>query len=144
MTQRTRWMMAVWLLAASGCGSGALEPQPLPLDHAECASCRMMISSLDHAAQAVAPGEEPRFYDDRGCLAKDVASLPPDARLFVQLDAGAGWIEAGAAFFAFATNAKTPMGYGVTAFRTEAEAARVDRAGRARRWPEVVEEIKGS
>ena len=104
----------------------------------------MMISSLDHAAQAVAPGEEPRFYDDRGCLAKDVASLPSDARLFVQLDTGAGWIEASAAFFAFPTNVKTPMGYGVTAFRTEAEAARVDRGGRARKWAEVVGEIKGS
>lgn len=134
-------MMAAWLLATPGCGSAALEPQPLPLDHVECASCRMLISSLDDAAQAVAPGEKPRFYDDRGCLAKDAASLPSGARLFVQLDAGAGWIEAGAAFFAFPTGARTPMGYGVTAFRTEAESSRADHAGRARRWAEVVREV---
>jgi copper chaperone NosL len=102
----------------------------------------MMISTLDHAAQAVAPGEEPRFYDDRGCLAKDAASLPSGARFFVQRNGGAGWIDASAAFFASPTNARTPMGYGITAFRTEAEASRADRDGRARRWAEVVREIK--
>lgn len=104
----------------------------------------MMISSLNDAAQAVAPGEQPRFYDDRGCLAKDAASLPSGARLFVQLNGAAGWIEASEAFFASPTSARTPMGYGVTAFRTEAEASRADRGGRARRWAEVVTEIKGS
>ena len=101
----------------------------------------MMISELTHAAQAVAPGDEPRFYDDRGCLAKDAASLPADARLFVQLDGGSGWIEADQAFFAFPADARTPMGYGVTAFRTGAEASRADRNGRALRWADVVREI---
>ena len=102
----------------------------------------MLISSLDDAAQAVAPGEEPRFYDDRGCLAKDAAVLPSGTRLFVQLDAGAGWIDSSEAFFAFSTSTRTPMGYGVTAFRTESEASGADRGGRARRWVEVVREIK--
>lgn len=100
----------------------------------------MMISDAAHAAQALIPGEEPRFYDDRGCVAKD-AALPADARLFVQLDGGAGWIEAGDAFFAFPADARTPMGYGVTAFRTAPEASRADRHGRALRWADVVREI---
>jgi copper chaperone NosL len=104
----------------------------------------MMISEPAHAAQAVAPNEEPRFYDDRGCLAKDAASLPADARLFVQLDRGAGWIDVREAFFAFPEGARTPMGYGVTAFRTEAEAARADRNTRARRWADVVRELEQS
>lgn len=103
-----------------------------------------MISDLAHAAQAVAPGEEPRFYDDRGCLAQDAASLPAGARLFVQLDGGTGWIEARDAFFAFPAGARTPMGYGVTAFRTEAGAARADRDGRARRWDDVVRDLEAS
>ena len=101
----------------------------------------MIISSLDDAAQAVAPGEEPRFYDDRGCLAKDAPSLPPEARLFVQLNGGTGWVDASVAFFATPTGARTPMGYGVTAFRTEAEASGADRAGRAHRWADVVREV---
>jgi copper chaperone NosL len=104
----------------------------------------MMISDLAHAAQAVASGEEPRFYDDRGCLAKDARALAADARLFVQLDGGAGWIAAHEAFFAFPASARTPMGYGVTAFRDEAAASRADRAGRAWRWSDVVKELAGS
>lgn len=102
------------------------------------------MSALAHAAQAVAPNEEPRFYDDRGCLAKDVPALPADARLFVQLDGGAGWIDVRDAFFAFPEGAQTPMGYGVTAFRTETEARRADRAGRALRWAEVIKELEQS
>jgi copper chaperone NosL len=101
----------------------------------------MLISSLDHAAQAVAPGEEPRFYDDRGCLATDAASLPAGSRLFVQLDGGAGWIDAAEAFFAFPADARTPMGYGVTAFPTESDAARADRDGRALRWADVLDRL---
>ncbi|MBY0493419.1 MAG: hypothetical protein K2Y23_04340 [Cyanobacteria bacterium] len=104
----------------------------------------MLISSSAHAAQAVAAGEEPRFYDDRGCLAKDAASLPSGARLFVQLDGEAGWIETDKAFFAFSATARTPMSYGVTAFRTEAAASSADRGGRAIRWADVVREIRGS
>jgi copper chaperone NosL len=101
----------------------------------------MLISRVDDAAQAVVPGQEPRFYDDRGCLAKDAPSLPSGARLFVQLDRGAGWIDAGEAFFAFPDGARTPMAYGVTAFRTEAEASRADRDGRALLWTDVVRRV---
>jgi copper chaperone NosL len=101
-----------------------------------------LISEQAHAAQAVAPGQEPRFYDDRGCLAKDAGSLPPDARLFVQLDRGAGWVDVRDAYFAFPADARTPMGYGVTAFRSEPEATRADRAGRAWRWADVTRELE--
>jgi copper chaperone NosL len=102
----------------------------------------MIVSDLAHAAQAVARGEEPRFYDDRGCLAKDVTALSAGARLFVQLDRGAGWIDVREAWFAVPAGARTPMGYGVTAFRTEADAARVDRNNRARRWTDMVRELE--
>ena len=33
-----------------------------------CAFCRMTVSDARFAAQLVAPGEEPRFFDDLGCL----------------------------------------------------------------------------
>jgi hypothetical protein len=129
------------VLMSAGCRAGALEPQPLPLDSVDCARCKMMISDLKHAAQAVAPGAEPRFYDDRGCLANDAASLPAGARLFVQLDGGQGWIDVNDAAFAVPPDARTPMGYGVTAFRDAAAAARADRSGRALTWPAVVKEL---
>jgi copper chaperone NosL len=135
-------MAFAWLTATIGCATGSLAPQPLPLDRVNCARCGMLVSRIDNAAQAVAPGIEPRFYDDRGCLAADVSALPPGAKLFVQLDGGAGWIEAGDAAFAFPAGLSTPMGYGVTAFRTAGEAARADRTGTARKWTDVVSEVK--
>jgi copper chaperone NosL len=101
----------------------------------------MMISDGAHAAQAVTRGEEPRFYDDRGCLAQDAARLPDTARLFVQLDGGKGWIDVRDAFFALPRDARTPMGHGVSAFRNEGNARRADRGGRALRWEAVVREL---
>lgn len=45
-------------------------PPPAPLDTANeaCRHCRMMVSDARFAAQLVAPGEEPLFFDDVGCL----------------------------------------------------------------------------
>lgn len=125
----------------SACGSGSLEPHSLPFDSVNCARCGMMISDVPHAAQAVTQTEEPRFYDDRGCLAQDAARLPAGARLFVQLDGGTGWVDVREAFFAFPSDTRTPMGYGLTAFRNEANARRADRSGRALRWEAVVREV---
>jgi len=102
----------------------------------------MMISDLAHAAQAVAPGEEPRFYDDRGCLAKDSASLPAGAKLYVQLEGGKGWVDVHDAFFAYPDGLRTPMGYGVTAFLTAEGASKADRQRRALRWDEVVRQVR--
>lgn len=101
----------------------------------------MMVSDPAHTAQAVVPNAEPRFYDDRGCLAQDASTLPADATLFVQLDGGAGWIDVHLAFFAFPAGERTPMGHGLTAFRSEDEAARADSDRRARQWNDVVREI---
>jgi hypothetical protein len=102
----------------------------------------MLVSRLDDAAQVVAPDVEPKFYDDRGCLAADVDAGGTGAQLYVQLDGGTGWIEVDDAVFAFPAGFRTPMGYGVTAFRTAAEAAKADREGAARTWSEVVKEVR--
>ena len=50
-----------------------------------CAFCRMTISDPNLAAEIVAPGEEPRMYDDIGCLANDLRQRPAPAegRAFV-------------------------------------------------------------
>jgi copper chaperone NosL len=144
MANAKRTVVSLCALATLACGGGSLAPQPLPLDTVNCARCRMLVSELAHAAQATAPNEEPRFYDDRGCLAHDARTLPQAARLFVQLDGGAGWIDVQQAYFAFPEGARTPMGYGVTAFRTEVDASRADRAGRALRWADVLRELDAS
>jgi copper chaperone NosL len=129
-------------IAAVSCGATSLEPQALPLDRVECSRCGMLISQMQHAAQAVVPGGEARFYDDRGCLAADAPSLPAGARLFAQLHGGSGWIDVAEASFAFPASYQTPMSYGLTAFRTAAEAANADRNGHSVRWGEVVRQLE--
>ena len=132
-----------WLfLAVTACGSGSVEPRPLPLDSVNCSRCTMIVSEPTHAAQAVIPGEEPRFYDDRGCLAEHAPTLPREARLFVQADGAGGWIDVHEAFFAFPADLRTPMGHGVTAFRNQEDAVRHDRGGRTLRWADVVREVR--
>jgi copper chaperone NosL len=141
MTRWIRLLIAVAAMAMASCSSGTLEPQPLALDVHNCAQCGMLISELSDAAQAVAPGEDARFYDDRGCLARDATRLPASARLFVQHDGGAGWVDVHEAFFAFPKDARTPMGYGLTAFRTKEAAAAGDREGRALSWADARAEV---
>ena len=58
--------LAVVLLAA--CGDGTQGPAPLDTKNDACAWCRMSVSDLRFAAQLTAPGHEPKFFDDAGCL----------------------------------------------------------------------------
>jgi copper chaperone NosL len=94
----------------------------------------MIVSSEKNAAQLLSAGEDPRFYDDIGCLARDREGRPEGARLYVR---GAGpdeWLPVEGSWFAHPPGLATPMGYGIAAFGSEAAARAVDRAGRARRW----------
>jgi copper chaperone NosL len=101
----------------------------------------MLISSAAGAGQALVVGEETRFYDDVGCLAKDAARLTAQARLFVQATNGAGWVDVESLWFAKPAAIQTPMGYGLAAYASEAGARGADRTGDAMRWEEVVRRL---
>jgi copper chaperone NosL len=64
------------LLALLHC-AGA-EPAPAPLDAKNdlCRVCRMPVSDPHLAAELVAPGEEPLFFDDIGCLRDHLGRSP--------------------------------------------------------------------
>jgi hypothetical protein len=104
----------------------------------------MLISTTANAAEALVQGEDARFYDDIGCLAKDPTALGASTERFVRLANRTGWAATESAWFALAPGANTPMAHGVFAFATEAEARAGDRAGRARKWDEIVREMGGS
>jgi copper chaperone NosL len=133
------WIALALLTAA--CGSGRLEPVPLPLDRASCAACGMLISDPRAAAQAVVAGEDPRFYDDIGCAASDRSLPRTKAQIYVSAGSGARWIKAEAAFFARVPDLRTPMGYGVAAFPTRPQAQTSDSQGRARAWSEIQSDL---
>lgn len=125
-----------------GCGVRPLRPEPLPVGQVTCSLCGMVVSLETQSAQWIAAGEEPRFYDDIGCLATDPWTAPGRSARFVHV-AGA-WSPAEASFYARPPGASTPMGYGAVAFTTREEAASRDAQGRSRTWVELVAELRAS
>jgi copper chaperone NosL len=93
------------------CGGGALAPASLQAGLA-CSHCRMTIVDPRLAAQIVAPGEEPRFFDDIGCLARHLADHPAaaDARAYVADHVSGAWVPANDAVYSRAASLDTPMG----------------------------------
>lgn len=119
-------------------GSSACAGLPEPVDVSQsdaCTFCRMAVSDPHVAAQIVARGEEPRFFDDIGCLAgwlKD-ARAADGAIAFVADHRTGKWALAETAVYTKPLRFSTPMGSGIIA---HADAASRDddpaaRGGRA-------------
>lgn len=73
-------------LALSGCRSADLTPAELDTGHATCSYCRMGVTDQRFASQLLVPGDDPRFFDDLGCLSHylaETADLPPGTRIYV-------------------------------------------------------------
>lgn len=73
----TRTLLLILTLVAA-CAAGDLQPAR-PDASAACAACRMMVTDLRFAGQLVARGEEPRFFDDIGCMRKHLAAHRAEA-----------------------------------------------------------------
>jgi copper chaperone NosL len=107
-------ILAVCLLVVVSVACGAA-PQPAALDtrNDTCGACRMTVSSVKFAAQVVAPGEEPVFFDDLGCFSRylrDRGDLPRGAVGFVADHRTGEWVPAGSAVFSRVLSLETPMG----------------------------------
>lgn len=96
--------------AASACQPGVPTPASLQPGTA-CSTCRMTVIEPKLASQLVAPGEEPRFFDDLGCLTGYLAAHPsgPDGRAFVADHTTGAWIDAARAVYSRAGTIPTPM-----------------------------------
>ena len=78
----------------------------------------MSVSTQIFAAQVVAPGEEPKFFDDIGCLSawlRAGASIPAGGRAFVADHRTRAWVPAAAAVYTRVPGLETPMGSGLIA-----------------------------
>jgi hypothetical protein len=108
--------MALFLmtLLTAACADRSLEPESLDLDRVACAQCRMLISRLYHAAQAVYADADTRFYDDVGCLATDDEARAGRYQFYVHT-AVSQWTDVADARFVLGSGARTPMGYDVIA-----------------------------
>jgi copper chaperone NosL len=106
---------AALILAACGRATG---PAPLDTANDSCAHCRMAVSDRHFAAQIVAPGEEPLFFDDIGCLRdflKEAASLHEGAEAYVADHLTGDWVEAAHAIYTVNGSIQTPMASGLMA-----------------------------
>ncbi len=102
------------------CAGGSPGPAALEVGRDTCAYCRMTVLDRRLAAQLVAPGEEPRFFDDIGCLANDLRNtraLPSGAVTYVAEHRTGDWVPAAEAVYTRAGSLSTPMGSGMIAHR---------------------------
>lgn len=104
--------LAPLALALAACSRGPAEPAALDTRNDACAHCRMATSDARFAAQVVAPGEEPRFFDDVGCLRDWLAKGPPLPRgavTFVADHRTRSWVRAARAVYTQQVSLPTPM-----------------------------------
>lgn len=109
-------MKGALAIAAAGallaCSRGPARPGTLDTRNDACAHCRMAVSDARFAAQLAAPGEEPRFFDDLGCLRDWLRAqprLPRGAAAFVADHRTREWVRAAAAAYTRNPGLQTPM-----------------------------------
>ena len=102
----------VFASVLAGCGRGTVAPAQPDTRHDACGWCRMAVSDLRFAAQLVAPSEEPRFFDDIGCLATFLKSGGAPARgqvAWVADHRTKQWVRASSAVYTKVPGLLTPM-----------------------------------
>jgi len=118
-------LLAIASAMGASCASGPPAPAPLDPANTQCRFCRMVVSDVHFAAQLVAPGAEPEFFDDIGCLRNHLtkSGIPGDAIAYVADHQTGEWTPAVTALYSRITTGSTPMGGGVIAHRDAASRA---------------------
>jgi copper chaperone NosL len=110
------------IVVCVACTTSAPRPEPLDTKNDLCSTCRMTVSDRLLAAQVLVPGDEPRFFDDLGCLSQYLAAHPPSrgAAVFVADHRTGEWTPASQAVFSRMARRSTPMASGFVAHATAA------------------------
>ena len=120
---RTVRAIALAVVCAAGCAAGAPPAATLDTRNEPCRFCRMVISDQAFASQIVAPGQEPKFFDDFGCLRSFLDGAPKIAAgsvTYVADHRTRAWVRADAAVFVEAVSVTAPMGSRVLAYASTA------------------------
>ena len=115
----------------AGCTGGPAGPAQPDTKHDACGWCRMAVTDLRFAAQLVAPSEEPRFFDDIGCLATFLKAGGAPARgqiAYVADHRTKQWVRASAALYTKVPGLLTPMNSFLVAHADAASRAADDSA----------------
>ena len=116
------------LVGLAGCASEAPGPAALDTRNERCRFCHMAVSDVRTAGQIVAPGEEPLFFDDLGCLASYLAAqkdTPRGVAVYVADHRTKAWVPAATAVYARVDGLDTPMASHLVA-HADTESRRAD------------------
>ena len=109
-------------LSNFGCVGETNAPPKIRYGQEACSECKMVIAEERFAASLTDQGGSVFKFDDIGCLLtfmKKQNVLPESA--WVHDESSGSWMDARGAFYAFSSEI-SPMGYGILAFRSMAEA----------------------
>lgn len=114
-------MSVIATVLVLACSAGTPRPIEPALGQEPCAFCRMVVGDLHTAAQLQAPGAEPLFFDDLGCLLDHLAAAPPvpGAIAFVTDHRTGAWLPAAKAVYSHVPGLTTPMASSLVAHRDE-------------------------
>ena len=119
----------VGALLSNGCSARAGGPPAIVVDRTACSHCSMFVSEPVYAAAYQAGGNEPRVFDDIGCMLDAIRREPASPlTIWLQDAGGRGWIAAAGATVVASPQLRTPMGGGLLAY---ADAAAADEAAAA-------------
>lgn len=112
MIRRACLLCAAMAAALLSCAAGDAPPAALDTRNDTCRFCRMPVSEARLASQLAARAEEPRFFDDIGCLRdflKEAGALPAGSIAYVADHRTGAWARASKAAFSRCPDLATPM-----------------------------------
>ncbi len=125
-----RWLSLVAIPVLAACSPAIPPPAQLDTKTENCAFCRMTVSDRHFAAQIVARGEEPLFFDDLGCLHGYLGEKNITGRrvmVYVADHRSGDWAPASSALFSRQAALETPMASHLIAHAND-ESLRLDPA----------------
>jgi copper chaperone NosL len=119
-------LMAVLLAALAACApkDGALQPPEIAYGQDLCEQCGMLIDQPQLAAASLTTDGTAHKFDEIGDMVQYHNEHPTEQveAWFVHDYETEAWIRAETAFFIYSPQLATPMGHGLAAFETEADA----------------------
>jgi len=147
MNLKNSVVLILALLLLAGCKQEAdLDSQPdIMYGQDVCDECGMIVSEERHAASYTAVSGEVRRFDDIGGMLQYDLRVNEDVHIYWVHDFNTEeWINAEEATFVLDNNLVTPMGWGVVAFSTtaDADAYAAEHGGTVATYAALQEEIK--
>lgn len=112
------------MLSGAGCQTAAIEPVAIAGEDM-CSYCRMAVSEKQYAAEFVDRDGQAFKFDDIGCMLehlKERKNRDDIAAWFVVDFDSRSWVRANEAALVRSNELKTPMGFGIVAFKDSAKA----------------------